>query len=132
MSSTSYIFGIVFSLVVFAAIFVNLRSGRMKEKYATWWIVIGIAVVLISVFPQVLSFLSRHLGVEVPFNLGLFAGGIVLLLITLQFSVDLSKNSDSDRRLAEEIALVSERVRVLEEVRDVEEENGQEEPDAGF
>ncbi len=115
MSNTSYIFGIIFSLVVFAAIFVNLRSGRMKEKYATWWIVIGIAVILISVFPQILSFLSRHLGVEVPFNLGLFAGGIVLLLITLQFSADLSKTADTERRLAEEIALLSHRVRILED-----------------
>ena len=114
MSSTSYIFGIVFSLVVFAAIFVNLRSGRMKEKYATWWIVIGIAVVLISVFPQVLSFLSRHLGVEVPFNLGLFAGGIVLLLITLQFSVDLSHAAENRRRLAEEVAILRADVEELQ------------------
>lgn len=115
MSSTSYVFGIAFSLVVFGAIFMSLRSGRMKERYATWWIVIGIAVVAISIFPQILSFLSRHLGVEVPFNLGLFAGGIVLLLMTLQFSADLSKSADTERRLAEEIALLSQRVRVLED-----------------
>lgn len=114
MSSTSYIFGITFSLVVFAAIFYNLRAGRIKERYATWWILIGVIVVAISIFPQILSFLSRSLGVEVPFNLGLFGGGIALLLMTLQFSVDLSKSADVERKLAEEIALLSLRVRELE------------------
>ncbi len=114
MSSTSYILGIVFSLIVFASIFWNLRAGRMKQRYAYWWIVIGLAVVIISVFPRVLKWLSAMLGVEVPFNLGLFAGGIVLLLMTLQYSVDLSRADDKQRRLAEEIALLSERVRRLE------------------
>lgn len=114
MSQTSYIFGIVFSLIVFASIFFNLRSGRMKERYSTWWILIGIIVVIISIFPGVLKFLSVHLGVEVPFNLGLFVGGIVLLLMTLQFSVDLSKSADTERRLAEEVALLSLRVKRLE------------------
>ncbi|WP_099331789.1 DUF2304 domain-containing protein [Actinomyces minihominis] len=114
MSPTSYIFGIVFALIVFAAIFYNLRSGRMKERYATWWILIGVIVVIISIFPGVLKFLSVHLGVEVPLNLGLFVGGIVLLLMTLQFSVDLSKSADTERRLAEEVALLSLRVKRLE------------------
>lgn len=114
MSSTSYAFGIAFSLIVFGAIFWNLRAGRMKERYALWWIVIGVAVVVISVFPGVLGWLSSRLGVEVPFNLGLFAGGIILLLMTLQFSVDLSRADDRQRRLTEEIALMQERTNRLE------------------
>ncbi len=114
MSSASYAFGITFSLVVFGVIFWNLRSGRMKERYAYWWIIIGLAVVVISVFPGLLKWISTRVGVEVPFNLGLFAGGIVLLLMTLQYSVDLSRADDKQRRLAEEIALLSERVRKLE------------------
>lgn len=32
MTSTSYAFGIAFALIVFAAIFWNLRAGRMKER----------------------------------------------------------------------------------------------------
>lgn len=114
MPSSSYILGIVFSLIVFGAIFWNLRAGRMKERYAYWWIIIGVVVVVISVFPGLLKWISTQVGVQVPLNLGLFAGGIVLLLMTLQYSVDLSRAADRERRLAEEIALLGERVNLLE------------------
>ncbi|MFZ1382856.1 MAG: DUF2304 domain-containing protein [Scrofimicrobium sp.] len=114
MTSTSYAFGIAFALIVFAAIFWNLRAGRMKERYAFWWILIGITIVLISVFPGILTWLSNELGVEVPLNLGLFAGGLVLLLMTLQYSVDLSRAADRERRLVEELALLDQRVGELE------------------
>lgn len=110
----TYLFGIIFSLIVFVVIFINLRAGRMKERYSTWWIVIGLVVVVISVFPGTLKWISVHLGVVVPLNLGLFAGGIVLLLMTLQYSVDLSRSDEKQRRLAEEIALLSMRVYELE------------------
>lgn len=112
--NSSYIFGVVFSLVVFGSIFWNLRAGRMKERYALWWLVIGVVVVVISVFPSILGWLSTSLGVEVPFNLGLFAGGVVLLLMTLQFSAGLSKTDDRQRRLTEEIALLQVRVEEAE------------------
>ena len=115
MASTTHLFSISFSLVVFAVIFWNLRSGRMKEKYSFWWIVIGVVVVVISVFPGILKWVSARLGVEVPLNLGLFTGGIVLLLMTLQYSVDLSKSEEAQRRLAEELALLEVRVRGLED-----------------
>lgn len=115
MPSTTYLFGISFSLVVFAVIFWNLRSGRMKERYSFWWIIIGTVVVFVSVFPGILGWVSSRLGVEVPLNLGLFAGGIVLLLMTLQYSVDLSRSEEKQRRLAEELALLEVRVRELED-----------------
>lgn len=114
VTGTSYFFGIAFSVIVFAAIFWNLRAGRMKERYAYWWIIIGLAVVVISIFPGLLKWMSTRLGVEVPFNLGLFAGGIVLLLMTLQYSVDLSRTAERERRLTEEVAILEERVRRLE------------------
>lgn len=94
----------------------------MKERYAPWWILIGLTVVVISVFPGILKWVSTQLGVEVPLNLGLFSGGIILLLMTLQYSVDLSRASERERRLTEEIALLDERVRRLEADRDLPQE----------
>lgn len=114
MTNTSHILGAVFSLIVFGAIFWNLRAGRMKERYAFWWILIGLTIVVFSVFPGLLEWLSKVLGITIPLNLGLFAGGIVMLLISLQYAVDLSKYADRERRLTEEITLLEHRVSQLE------------------
>ncbi len=102
----TYALGVTFSLFVFIVIFLRLRNSGMKERYATWWIIISFIVLIFSLFPNLLSWFSEILGVDVPLNLGFFFSGIVLLLITLQYSVDLSRADEKARRLTEEIALV--------------------------
>ncbi len=109
MSST-YVLGLVFSGLVLVVIFLRLRNAGMKEKYATWWIIIAMVVLLASIFPGLLSWISDRLGVAVPLNLGFFFSGIVLLFITLQYSVDLSRADERTRRLTEEIALLRDDV----------------------
>ena len=47
-----------------------------------------------------------QLGVVVPLNLGYFVAGVVLLLLSLRFSVDLSRSDEDRRRLTEEAAIL--------------------------
>lgn len=103
---SAYGLGLVFSLLVLFVIFLRLRNARMQERYATWWLVIAFFLLLISVFPGVLSWLADVFNVEVPLNLAFFVAGIVVMLMTLQFSVDLSHSADKRRRLTEEIAIL--------------------------
>ncbi|WP_167145223.1 DUF2304 domain-containing protein [Actinomyces sp. ZJ308] len=112
MSST-YLLGVAFGVVVLVSVFLKMRNAGMKEAYATWWIVIAVGSVLFSVVPGVLEFLSHALGVAVPLNLGFFVAGIILLLLSLRFSVDLSQASEDRRRLTEEIAILRAEVDAL-------------------
>lgn len=105
MSST-YLLGVAFGIIVLVAVFLKMRNSGMKEGYATWWIVIAVATVLFSVIPGALKAIATLLGVVVPLNLGFFSAGVVLLLLTLRLSVDLSQASEDRRRLAEEIAIL--------------------------
>ncbi|MCL3777003.1 MULTISPECIES: DUF2304 domain-containing protein [unclassified Actinomyces] len=112
MSST-YVLGVLFGLIVLVSVFLKMRNSGMKEEYATWWIVIAVGSVVFSVIPGALKAVSTALGVQVPLNLGFFVAAIILLLLSLRFSVDLSRSSEDRRRLAEEIALLRAEVDVL-------------------
>ena len=46
------------------------------------------------------------MGVKVPLNLAFFLAGVIMLLLSLRFSVDLSQSDEERRRLAEEIAFL--------------------------
>ena len=113
MSST-YLLGAAFGVVVLVSVFLKMRNAGMKEAYATWWIVIAVGSVLFSVIPGALEAVSRALGVVVPLNLGFFVAGIILLLLSLRFSVDLSQSSEDRRRLTEEIAILRAEVEALQ------------------
>jgi hypothetical protein len=98
--------GIAFALVVLAIILVLLLRRKLREKYAVLWLVIGVATLLLALFPGMLIWLSDLLGVEVASNL-LFALALALLIgVTLHLSWELSTSEDEVRRVAEEIAIM--------------------------
>ena len=105
MTST-YWLGVVFAFIVLFGIFVRMRNQGMKERYATWWLVIAIAVAVISIFPRVLDEAAHLVGVQVPLNLAFFLAGVIMLLLSLRFSVDLSQSDEERRRLTDEIAFL--------------------------
>ena len=110
----TYWIGLVFSLIVLIAVFFRMRNAGMKERYATWWVVIVVGTTIVSLFPSLLSLVSGALGVRVPLNLAFFVEGIVMMLVSLQLSVDASRGDEERRRLVEEIAILNLRMEQLE------------------
>ncbi|EPD86725.1 DUF2304 domain-containing protein [Microbacterium laevaniformans] len=105
--------GIAFALIVLAIIVSMLLRRQLREKYATLWLVIGLALLVLAVFPDLLGGLARLLGVEIPSNL-LFALSIVLLVgVALHLSWELSRAEDEIRRVAEDVAILRADVEAL-------------------
>lgn len=97
--------GIALAAIIIAIVLWMLLTRRLREKYAALWLIIGLGVLLLGVFPQLLLLLTSALGVQVPANL-LFSIAIVLLLgVGLHLSWELSQAEDEIRRLAEEAAI---------------------------
>lgn len=106
--------GIAFALFVLAIIIWMLLTKRLREKYAILWLVIGVAMLVLTIFPGLLVWLSSTLGVQVPSNL-LFVGALALLVgVTLHQSWELSTAEDETRRVAEEVAILRAEVEALQ------------------
>ncbi|MFS0733668.1 DUF2304 domain-containing protein [Microbacterium sp. 1P10UB] len=98
--------GIALSLVLIVVVIAMLLTRRLREKYAALWLVIGVGVLVLGIFPQLLQGLTRVVGVELPANL-LFAIAIVLLLgVALHLSWELSQAEEEIRRTAEEVTIL--------------------------
>lgn len=110
---TSSVLAIVTSIVTLVFIIDLLRRGVLKEKYAVLWLsVAGIALIL-SIFPGLLEWVTARLGFEVPSNFLFFCTIVVLVLVSVQLSYELSKHEAKIRRLAEEVALQQEDIKRL-------------------
>ena len=112
--SPTYVLGVVFACIILVMVFVKMRNSGMKERYGLWWYWIAFFTALLSLFPPILKWTAFHLGVVVPLNLGFFVAGVVLLLLSLRFSVDLSRGDEDRRRLTEEAAILRLQVERLE------------------
>lgn len=93
------------AVVILGVVLALLLKRQLREKYAIIWLVIGLAVLLLGIFPQALLFITASLGFQVPANL-LFTLAIFLLLaVSLHLSWELSQGEEEIRRLAEEAAI---------------------------
>ena len=113
--SGSTILGIAGSAVILLTLFEMMRRHRLREKYALIWALVALAVITVAVFPRLLVLASDAVGLEVPANLLFFGAAIVILVLTLQHSSELSRLEERTRTLAEEIALLHLDVDTLRE-----------------
>ncbi|HEY0215311.1 MAG TPA: DUF2304 domain-containing protein [Cellulomonas sp.] len=103
---SGYLTALVLCVLTVGVIVYLLRSRRIREKYAAAWITLAVAVVLVGAVPSVLGWLADLLGVQTPVNLLFLVSGVVLLIVCVQFSVEISQLEEETRTLAEEVALL--------------------------
>lgn len=115
MSVASYVFGIVAALLVLVAVFELLRRRRVRERHAVWWIVAGVLALVITVFPQILDAAAGVFGITVPSNLAFFVSIVILFLVSVQHSGELTRLEDQTRSLAEHVAIIEYRLRATED-----------------
>jgi hypothetical protein len=104
--SANVTLGIIGSLVIMIALFEMLRRHRLREKYALLWFFVALGVLVLAIFPGLLTTVAGLVGVQVPVNLLFFAASLVLLVLTLQHSYELGRLEEKTRVLAEEVALL--------------------------
>jgi hypothetical protein len=110
---TATVLAIVTSIITLAFIIDLLRRGVLKEKYAALWLIVAGTALILSVFPWILQWVTDLIGVKVPSNLLFFATIVVLVLVSVQLSYELSRHEAQIRRLAEELALQQDELRSL-------------------
>jgi hypothetical protein len=118
MSTATYVLGIVSALIALFAVVELLRRRRLRERHAIWWFVAALLALVLGVFPGTLTSLADLLGVEVPTNLVFFVSIVILFLVSLQHSSELTGLEDKTRVLAEEAALQKVRLERLEGLQD--------------
>jgi hypothetical protein len=114
MSLVTYLFGIVSAVLVLVVVLELLRKRRVRERHALWWIVAGLLALVVAVFPAVLTSAAAALHITVPTNLGFFVSVVILFLVSVQHSAELTVLEEKTRTLAEHVALQDERLGRLE------------------
>lgn len=96
----------VFGILIVGAIVELLRRRRLREKYAALWLLTGLLVVALALFPGGLNGTARFLGIASGASLILFLSVVFLLAIAMHLSWEVSQLEEETRSLAEEITLL--------------------------
>jgi hypothetical protein len=110
VSVVAAIVAAVFLLVIFELI----RSRRLQERYALLWLITGGVILVLSVWRDALRLLAEQIGIAYPPSALFVLGFFFILVVLLHYSTVLSELSERNVRLAQDIALVEERLRMHE------------------
>jgi len=105
----------VASLLLLLIVLELIRGRRLKERYALLWLVTGLVLLVLSVWRGGLNTIAGWLGVSGYPPAILFAAAILFVIaVLLHYSTVLSRLTDDNVLLAQEVALLRARVDALE------------------
>ena len=103
---SGYAFAVASCVGLIAFLVILLRKRRLREKYAIIWIAVGLGLLVLGAFPGTMGTLARVAGVQTASNLLFAIALIVLLLVCIQLSVEITSLEEETRTLVEEVALL--------------------------
>lgn len=95
--------GIVFALLF---IFNMIKKNKLELKYALSWIFVAVGILIFDLFPAIMVWTSKLIGIDTPVNMLFFFGFCFALMIVFSLSVALSRLSFRVKRLAQELAIL--------------------------
>lgn len=108
------VFSIIGSATLIIFILKLIKRKKLKEEYSLLWLGCGITFFLVSLFKPLLELFAQTLGI-------IYAPAALLLVliigaffILIQFSVVISKLSESNKNLTQEIGILKAEIKNLE------------------
>lgn len=107
------IVSIVTSALLLLLVIELVRRRLLTEEYSLVWIAGAAALLLLSLWRNVLHVAARWLGIYYPPALLLLALVLLTFVVALSFSVALSRHRQQIEKLTEEVALLEAELREL-------------------
>lgn len=105
MTSLLRILLVTISVLTFAYIIVNIRKSKVKLESLIFWIIFGLMLILLSIFPKIAMFASTLSGFYAPINFILVSIIFLLIYKVFTLTMQLSQVQQKLEELVRHIAL---------------------------
>jgi hypothetical protein len=109
----SVIFTIGASVLALLLVIELVRRRQLREEYSLLWLGVAFAMLLVSAWRDLLHSLSAMVGIAFPPNLLFLLAALFTLLLLLYFSTVITRLSQENKDIAQEVALLRHEVEVL-------------------
>ena len=99
---------IIISIIIIWGIvyIINMvRKKALELRYSLTWLGVGICILILTLFPQIMNKISAIMGIASPMNMLFFLGFCFSLTIIFSLTISASKMSIQIKDLTQEIAL---------------------------
>jgi hypothetical protein len=104
------IFAIVASILIMIIVVELVRRRRLREEYSWLWLLTGAVIILLVVWYDLLLFITHLIGAIAPTTTLFIFGLLFLMLISLHYSLQISKLSHQVKEMAQQLTLLKGQV----------------------
>lgn len=104
------IFAIVASILIMMLVVELVRRRRLREEYSWLWLLTGVVIILLVVWYDLLAFITHLIGAIAPTTTLFIFGLLFLMLISLHYSLQISKLSHQVKEMAQQLTLLKDQV----------------------
>lgn len=113
MIDRSIVLAVGASLIALLFVLELVRRRRLREEYSLLWLGTTIVMLVIGVWRELLHGLSIAVGIVYPPNLLFLLAALFLLAIQLYFSTVITKLTQENKEIAQQVALLRYEVESL-------------------
>lgn len=95
----------IISFLFFVIILCYIKKSKLSTDLATLWILWGIGLIILSLFPSIINYISRLLGVIAPINALFLIMIFLLYCMVFYLFLKVSVLEDEIKCLAQYIAI---------------------------
>ena len=101
---------IIVCIFIFISILDLVRRRRLREEYSWLWLLTSLSLFVLVIKYSWLVAITKSIGAVVPTST-LFIGALIfLMMLSVQFSVRISRLTDQVKNLVQENALLREKI----------------------
>ncbi len=102
-------------LILFALFLIReVTKKKVDIRYALPWFLLVVALGVLAIFPEVLSFITALVGITLPINLLFLSGLLLALAIIYSLTNMVSKMNSEIRSLSQKVALLEKKIRDMD------------------
>lgn len=110
ISTSSQVAAIIASVALVSLVVWLIRRGRIREETALYWLFATGVLLLFSLRSDLLGWTASLLGIFYPPTVLLLGVLLAGTLLAIHFSVSLTRLDGQNKRLAQELALLTQRI----------------------
>lgn len=104
------IFAIIASILLMLLVVELVRRRRLREEYSWLWVLTGGVIILLVVWYDLLLFITHLIGAVAPTTTLFIFGLLFLMIISLNYSIQISRLSHQVKEMAQQLALLKGRI----------------------
>lgn len=103
------IFLIAMSVISLLYVIWRIRHSKMQIEYALFWIIFAFLLIILSVFPQIVYWVTDKMGMISPANVVYLFIIAVLMMKTFMLTIELSSLETKFKDLAQQVGIYEKR-----------------------